>query len=251
MLKLFCRAFVFFSLVGCSHHSLEGLWIAKEEDLLAKFQGDSVLVRVINSSSFNSTGKYWVNRDSICLMWNFDPMSLGGDFAFRYRLKSKTLATWKQGANGKPHKTVFHRVNHDTYRDYFLKRDQMSLQLPNAEQGRLIERRGLQISLFIGMQSGTPIMFVEERKATQHNLKRLLRHEAKKHESWDAPIVTIYADSNVPFGYIRDLFDLFRSLGLRKILFAVESQGDDQDNGIFLGIFKIIPPVPIDLEQLN
>jgi biopolymer transport protein ExbD len=251
LLKLFCCAFVFFSLAGCSQHSLEGLWIAKEEDVLFKFHGDSVLHRRINSSYFNATGKYRVDRDSICFMWNFDPMSLGADFGFRYRLRSNSLAIWEQSASGKPHKTVFHKFNHATYRDYFLKRDQVSLQLPHASNAKLFAKRSQQISLFIGLQSGSPIMFVEEHEATQQNLKRLLRHEAQKHEPWETPIVTIYADSNVPFEYIRDLFDVFRSLGLRKILFAVESPGDDQYNGIFYGIFAIIPPVSIDLEQLN
>jgi len=226
-----------FILTACST-SVDGLWIEKENQGLLKFSRDSV----INNSNITS-GRlgYRITRDS--LTWTgLNPEWNNGktENTFKYQLKGDSLSIWY--GNG-DFVTTYFKANAENYIDYFLKRNEISLVLPKAENIRQMPSRYENLDIKIGFRDKIIVVYIQDVETEMSEIGSAISRSIDQADSTITPEFTcrFFVDENIPCEYTIGLFDYLRLYNIRRILFVTKTASTDEYTDNFSGLYIGIP----------
>ena len=224
-------------LTSCST-SVHGLWIEKENRGILKFYGDSV----INSSNLIS-GRlgYRITRDS--LTWTgLNPEWNKGkrEKSFKYELKNDSLNIWYR--NGELTMTYF-KTNAGNYADYFLKKNEISLVLPNVESTQEMPKRYENLDIKIGFRDKKITILIQDIETEVSEIERAISKFVEQADSEMPPefACRFFVDQNIPCEYTIGLFDYLRLYDIRRIMFVSETANTDEYKDNFSGLYIAIP----------
>ena len=223
--------------MSCST-SVDGLWIEKENLGLLKFYRDSV---INNSNIINGRLGYRITRDS--LIWTgLNPEWNRGktENTFKYQLKGDSLTIWY--GNG-DFATTYFKVDAENYIDYFLKRNEISLVLPHAENIRQMPKRYENLDIKIGFRDKTIVVYIQDVETEMSEIGSAISRFVGEADSTITPefACRLFVDENIPCEYTIGLFDNLRLHDIGRILFVTKTASTDEYTDNFSGLFIGIP----------
>ena len=235
-----------FLLAACST-SVDGLWIEKENQGLLKFYGDSV---INNSSIMSRRLGYRITTDS--LTWiglNQDWNKGQTEKSFKYELTNDSLFVWY---GKEDFVTTYFKVDAETYHDYFLKQNKISLTLPKAENVRTASKTYENLDIKIGFRDKEIVIYIQENETAKNEISGAISRFIEQADIYTEFSCRLFVDENVPCEYTIGLFDYLRIYNVRRILFVTHSDEQDAFSDNFGGLTIGISSNKIDIiEEKN
>lgn len=226
-----------FILIACST-AVDGLWIEKRNSGLLKFYRDSV---INNSNTISGRLGYRIKRDS--LTWTgLNPQWNNGktENSFKYKLKGDSLHIWFRNGD---FATTYFKVDAENYIDYFLKRDRITLVLPQAKNVRQMPKRYENLDIKMGFRDQTIVIYIQDVETEMSEIGHAIsRFKDQADSTMDLEFACrFFVDEKIPCEYTVGLFDYLRIHDIHKILFVTTTAGTNEYSGNFSGLYIGIP----------
>ncbi len=221
---------------------IEGLWIERSKDEILKFYGDTVINNIVYVSNVGIKIRYNIVRDSI--MWiGLNPKYNRGKSikSERFEIKNDSLHIWNKGGE-----RVYFKVNGNTYHDYFLKRGEVALNLPVANNISSVSAIG-NLDIKIGFKDREIIIYIDDVETVKdqigESIARFKRDLDEQLGGYDTRTTCrFFVDGNVPCEYTLGLFKYLRTNDIRRVAFITETESEnlylDNFSGLTIAISK-------------
>jgi len=234
-------------IAGCST-SIDGLWIEGDNQALLKFYKDSV---INNTNIIDGRLGYRITKDSITFT-DLNPEWNNGktENSFRYQLTRDTLIIWY----GKDdHATKYFKVSAETYHDYFLKRDDITIEMPFADNAGPTSVGGqLNLDIKIGFRDKEIIFYIQDSETDISKVGQEIGKFKIIRDSSDffsRASCRLFIDKNVPCEYTLGLFDYLRFNDIRTLYFITETRHMDEYDDNFYGLKVVIPREVVNIVE--
>lgn len=138
--------------------------------------------------------------------------------------------------------TTYFRVDNENYIDYFLKRNEISLVLPKAENIRQMPRRYENLDIKIGFRDKTIVVYIQDVETEMSEIGSAISRFIQADSTLNPEFACrFFVDENIPCEYTIGLFDYLRLNDIRRILFVTKTASADEYVYNFSGLIIGIP----------